>query len=127
MAGTLQCKSVDYIKQLTGVLSGLKFDSKQKITIKSIIKLAETDKNVLNTTYYFIGKYVNLIFDNFYIFICIYIILKIYLFVCITRFCTFFYCIIKLYFFLKITTIYFTTMFSFNSFYFSIIICLYII
>jgi hypothetical protein len=64
MAGTLQCKSVEYIKQLTGVLSGLVFDSENKITTESILDLAQTDKNILNTEYYFIGQYVNLIFDN---------------------------------------------------------------
>lgn len=65
LAGSLQCKPIEYIGQLTGVLSKLDLDSKNKPTEESIEILAESDSNVLNTQYYFIGNYVNLIFTNF--------------------------------------------------------------
>lgn len=63
IAGSLQCKPIEYIKQLTAVLNNLP----KNPTIEDIMKLNEIDKNYLNQKYYFIGEYINIMFlpENF--------------------------------------------------------------
>lgn len=73
IAGSLQCKPIEYIEQLTAVLDlppkPSKSDSKYKEKKRKYIRYLESkqleDKNYLNSTYYFIGEYVNVIFEYF--------------------------------------------------------------
>lgn len=73
IAGSLQCKPIEYIIQLTAILnistkpklSDPNYYEKKIIYDKNLILQIKKDNNYLNMEYYFIGRFVNLIFENF--------------------------------------------------------------
>jgi hypothetical protein len=72
IAGSLQCKPIEYIDQLSAVLDNLpikpdrsdsNYLTEKTKYLDKFKKRAEEDKNFLNTEYYFIGKHVNEMFS----------------------------------------------------------------
>jgi hypothetical protein len=59
LAGLIQCKPIDYIIQVKNIIPN--YDEKKN----NIIELSVRDINIINSQYYFIGKYVNNIFEKF--------------------------------------------------------------